>query len=182
MTHDLTPSQTVGPYFGIAMTPDHLARLVPEETPGSIILSGKVRDGGGKPVPEGMIEIWQADSAGSYRLAAIGEGRDFTGFGRCHTDDQGEYRFVTLKPGPVPAPGGGVQAPHVNMAIFGGGLLKPLRTRVYFSDEPEANASDPILLSVSEARRPLLVARVEGDTATLDIRLQGDDETPFFDV
>jgi protocatechuate 3,4-dioxygenase alpha subunit len=182
MTHLLTPSQTVGPYFGIVMTPEGLTRLVPEGSPGSIILTGKVQDGEGKPVPEGMIEIWQADPEGSYRPARSEEGSGFTGFGRCHTDDEGGYRFVTVKPGPVPAPGGDVQAPHISMAVFGGGLLKPLRTRVYFSDEPAANAADPVLQTVSQARRHLLLARVEGDTATLDIRLQGDDETPFFEV
>jgi protocatechuate 3,4-dioxygenase alpha subunit len=182
MRHELTPSQTVGPYFGIAMTPEEASRLVPEGTPGSMSLTGTVRDGEGEPVPEGMIEIWQADQAGTYPSAPVGEGDGFTGFGRCHTDDDGRYRFLTVKPGQVPAPGGGVQAPHINMAIFGGGLLKPLRTRVYFSDETEANTADPVLATVVQDRRHLIIARVEGDTATLDIRLQGDDETPFFEA
>lgn len=181
MRPELTPSSTVGPYFGIALTPEELTHLVAEGAAGALALTGTVTDGEGKPVPEAMIEIWQADAAGSYQTAPLGEG-GFTGFGRCHTDDDGSYRLVTVKPGVVPAPDGGTQAPHVNMAVFGAGLLKPLRTRVYFDDEPEANAADPVLATVDEERRSLLLARVDGDTARFDIRLQGEGETPFFDA
>ena len=182
MSTDLTPSQTVGPYFGVSMTPEELTRLVPEGTPDAVVLTGVVTDGEGKPVPEGMIEIWQADREGSYDRAPLGEGEAFTGFGRCHTDDDGLYRFLIVKPGPVPASKGGMQAPHVSMAIFGAGLVKPLRTRVYFSDETEANRTDPVLTLVDESRRHLLVAKVDGSVASLDIRLQGDGETPFFEL
>jgi protocatechuate 3,4-dioxygenase alpha subunit len=179
---ELTPSSTVGPYFGIALTPDELSRLVLDGSTGALVLTGTVTDGEGKAVPEAMIEIWQADAEGSYAGAPVCEGDGFTGFGRSHTDDEGRYRFITVKPGAVPAPGGGLQAPHINMAIFGGGLLKPLRTRVYFGDEAEANAGDPVLTTVEEARRFLLLAKMDGHTVTFDIRLQGDDETPFFEA
>ena len=182
MSPNLTPSSTVGPYFGLALTPDELTYLVPENSEGALVLTGSVSDGEGKSVPEAMIEIWQADENGSYELAPVGAGEGFTGFGRCHTDDQGRFRFLTVKPGAVPAPGGRLQAPHINVAVFGGGLLKPLRTRVYFDDESEANAADPVLASVDEERRPLLIARVEKGTATFDIKFQGEDETPFFDA
>lgn len=182
MSPELTPSSTVGPYFGIALTTNELTRLVPEGTTGALVLTGTVTDGEGKPVPEAMIEIWQADAEGSYDSGPVGEENVFTGFGRCHTDDAGEYRFLTVKPGPVPAPERGIQAPHINVAVFGGGLLKPLRTRVYFDDEAEANADDPVLATVDDERRPLLMARVEEGTARFDIRFQGNDETPFFDT
>lgn len=173
-----TPAQTVGPYFGlIEMSPS----LVDEETSGAIVLTGTLRDGAGRPVSEGMLEVWQADATGSYRLAPVGDD-DFTGFGRCHTDNEGQFRFDTVKPGRVPDLGGGMQAPHINVTIFGAGLLKPVRTRVYFSDEAVANATDPVLATVPPDRRSLLVANVSGRTATIDLRLQGEDETPFFEM
>jgi protocatechuate 3,4-dioxygenase alpha subunit len=187
MTLPLTPSQTVGPYFGLALTPEGSSQLVAEDHPAAIVISGTLSDGAGQPVPEGMLEIWQANREGRYLHPedtrdelALEDG--FRGFGRCHTDDDGRYEFLTIKPGPVPAPGGGMQAPHINVAIFGTGLLKPVRTRIYFSDEQEANAVDPVLSSVDERDRSLLVARLEGRRAVLDIKLQGDSETPFFDV
>lgn len=180
MTAHLTPSQTTGPYFGIALTTD--AEMVLPGAPTSISLIGKLTDGEGRPVAEGLVEIWQADADGRYELAPVGAGDGFTGFGRCHTDDEGRFWFRTLKPGPVPHPGGGLQAPHLNLAIFGAGLLKPLRTRVYFDDEEEANRTDPLLSSVDASRRHLLIGRIDGATVHHDIRLQGEDETPFFDV
>lgn len=178
----LTPSSTVGPYFGLALTPHELSFLIPEATPGSISLVGTVTDGEGKPVLEAMVEVWQADENGSYDTAPVGAGDRFTGFGRCHADDDGRYRLVTIRPGRVPAPEGGMQAPHISMAIFGGGLLKPLRTRVYFGDETQANAEDPVLATVEEGRRHLLIAAVEDDVVSFDVRLQGENETPFFEV
>jgi protocatechuate 3,4-dioxygenase alpha subunit len=182
MSQELTPSSTVGPYFGIALTHEDLTCLVPEGSAGALVLTGTVTDGEGRPVPEAMIEVWQADEEGSYDADPVGDEEGFTGFGRCHTDAEGRYRFLTVKPGAVPSPGGGIQAPHISMAIFGGGLLKPLRTRVYFDDEPEANADDAVLATVDEERRLLLLARVEEGTAGFDIRLQGDGETPFFET
>ncbi len=177
-----TPAQTVGPYFGMALTPEGSSRLVPDHHPDAIAISGRLTDGAGDPVKEGMIEIWQADPDGRYPDQPLPVDDAFTGFGTCHAADDGSYEFITLKPGPVPAPGGGNQAPHINVAINGLGILKPLRTRIYFSDETAANSEDPVLKSIDEERRALLVAQLEGQKATLDIRLQGENETPFFKV
>jgi len=173
-----TPSQTTGPYFGIALTPDGANELVARGTPGSLLVWGTLRDSAGDPVREGMLEIWQADREGRYPESDSG----FTGFGRCHADDDGRFEFRTVKPGGVPGPDGTMQAPHLNVAVYGAGLLKPVRTRVYFSDEEDANAADPVLSGVDQTRRRLLIAGVEGDQVRFDIKLQGDDETPFFDV
>jgi len=173
-----TPSQTVGPYFGIALTPDGANELVPADTPGSILVEGTVYDGAGTPVHDGMLEIWQADEKGHYPESDGG----FTGFGRCHTDDQGHYEFRTIKPGSVPGPDGTTQAPHLNVAVYGTGLLKPVRTRMYFSEDEAANSTDQVLSGVDEHRRRLLIAAVTGDRVRFDIRLQGEDETPFFDA
>lgn len=173
-----TPSQTVGPYFGIALTPDGANELVPADTPGSILVEGTLRDGAGAPVREGMLEIWQADEEGRYSESDTG----FTGFGRCHTDDQGHYEFRTIKPGAVLGPDGTSQAPHINVSVYGPGLLKPVRTRMYFSDQKTANSTDPVLSAVEESRRRLLVAGVTGVRVRFDVKLQGDDETPFFDA
>lgn len=177
-----TPAQTVGPYFGMALTPEGASRLVPADHPDAIVISGNLTDGAGSPVKEGMIEIWQAGADGRYPGQPLGVDDSFTGFGTCHADDDGSYEFITLKPGPVPAPDGGSQAPHINVAVNGLGILKPLRTRIYFSDEAVANAADPVLQNVDEERRGLLVARVDGQKVTFDITLQGENETPFFEV
>lgn len=174
-----TPAQTVGPYFGLALTPEGAAELVPSDRPDAIVLSGTITDGGGNPVKEAMVEIWQANADGVYPEPA--EAADaFTGFGACHVGDDGSYRFVTVKPGPVPAPGGGMQAPHISVAVNGLGILRPLRTRIYFSDED--NSEDPVLEGIEETRRALLIARVEGSRVAFDISLQGENETPFFQV
>jgi protocatechuate 3,4-dioxygenase alpha subunit len=175
-----TPAQTVGPYYGMALTPEGDSFLVPEDHPDAIVLSGTLTDGAGNPVKEGMIEIWQADENGLYPDRNWSTHGGFVGFGACHTGDDGSYAFVTLKPGSVPAPSGASQAPHINVAVNGLGILKPLRTRIYLSDEERANSDDPVLLTVDEDRRHLLIARVEGSKATFDIRLQGEAETPFF--
>lgn len=175
-----TPLQTVGPYFGLALTPNGSSHLVLEERPDSMTLSGRLTDGAGMPVKEGLIEIWQADGEGVYSDQDQADGDHFTGFGACHAGDDGAYEFITIKPGPVPAPGAGMQAPHISVAVHGLGILKPLHTRIYFSDEEKANAKDPILSDVAPERRPLLIARVEGRGAVFDISLQGMSETPFF--
>ena len=182
-----TPSQTTGPYFGFALTAEHLSRLVVESDPLAIRISGTLTDGAAAPVPEGMLEIWQANHNGRYlhpedardSLALV---ESFTGFGRCHTGDDGSFSFTTVKPGPAPAIGGGLQAPHINVAVFGAGLLKPVRTRIYFSDEEEANESDPLLSTIDSDRRHLLIAEFDGTGARFDIRLQGPAETPFLDI
>jgi protocatechuate 3,4-dioxygenase alpha subunit len=159
-----TPSQTVGPYFEIGLCDRPAHELAPD---GPVRIEGRVLDGAGEPVPDAMVEIWQADPSGEYRP-------DF-GWGRCGTDDEGRYRFVTVKPGPV-----GGQAPHVTVLVFARGLLKPVLTRLYFPDE--ANDGDAVLGSVPAGERALLVADQDGDVLRFDIRLQGDGQTPFFEL
>jgi protocatechuate 3,4-dioxygenase, alpha subunit len=159
---ELTPSQTVGPYFSLGL----LARSANELDPGGIRITGRVLDGAGEPVPDAMVEIWQADEDGRYR-------QDF-GWGRSGCDEDGRYSFVTCKPGAVEG-----QAPHLTMMVFARGLLKPVLTRMYFPDE-EANPADPVLTAVDDAST--LVARAADDGLEFDIRLQGDNETVFFAV
>ena len=124
-------------------------------------------DGAGDPVSDAMVEIWQADASGEYRP-------DF-GWGRSGTDDEGRYRFVTVKPGAVDG-----QAPHVSVLVFARGLLKPVLTRMYFPDE--ANGADPVLATVPAGERGLLIAAPVGDVLLFDIQLQGEEQTPFFDL
>jgi protocatechuate 3,4-dioxygenase, alpha subunit len=183
-----TASQTVGPYFAIGLPWDDGADLVPANHPGVIRLGGALTDGDGRPVDDALIEIWQANSAGRY--AHPEDDRDdvpledgFKGFGRCSTDDYGRYEFRTIKPGRVPGADGRMQAPHIEMGVFARGLLQRVVTRVYFPDEQEANAADPLLGSIEdEAVRRTLVAVQDGGMLRFDIRLQGEDETAFLDV
>jgi protocatechuate 3,4-dioxygenase, alpha subunit len=182
-----TPSQTVGPYFHIGLPYEDGPRLVAPDAPGAIRLVGTVFDGGGEPVDDGLVELWQANRAGRYdhpedmrEEVALEPG--FHGFGRCPTDGAGRYEFATVKPGPVPAPAGGMQAPHIQVAVFARGLLKQVVTRIYFPDESAANQADPVLSRVEPERRAALVAVEQDGAQRFDIHLQGDRETPFFDV
>ena len=183
-----TASQTVGPFFIIGLPDDALAELVRPDDPDAIRLGGLVLDGAGEPVDDALIEIWQANRAGRYAhpedtREEIPLEDGFDGFGRCATDPHGFYGFVTVKPGPVPAPEGGVQAPHIEMSVFARGLLKRLATRVYFPDETEANEADPVLGSIEDpAERSTLVAQPEDGGVRFDIHLQGDRQTTFFSV
>jgi len=182
-----TPSQTVGPFFNIGLPGDQ-TELVEPDSDGAVRIQGVVYDGDGEPVVDALVEVWQAGPSGRYRHPddprddlPVPEG--FQGFGRAETDpDDGSYSFVTVKPGPVPGPGGTVQAPHLVVSVLARGLLKRLATRIYFEDETEANAADPVLSAVEEDRRGTLVARRDGDAYRFDVRLQGDGETVFFDV
>jgi protocatechuate 3,4-dioxygenase alpha subunit len=182
------PSQTSGPFLSIGLLRDHIrSSLVPESDPRAIRIRGRLLDGNGDPVPDGMIEIWQANAAGRYAhpedtRTDIPLEEGFLGFGRSGTVDDGWFEFVTVKPGRVPAPDGGQQAPHLVVVVFARGLLKQLVTRLYFPDEPEANASDPILSELDEAERASLIARLDDGGVRFDIRLQGDGETTFFAV
>ena len=153
----------------------------------AVRIAGRVFDGEGEPVVDALIELWQANRAGRYDHPA--DAREeiplepgFRGFGRSETDAEGGYGFLTVKPGPVPHPDGGTQAPHIDVSVFARGLLKRVVTRIYFPDEPEANDSDPVLSSVEPGLRRALVARAEDGALRFDIHLQGDSETPFFDV
>jgi protocatechuate 3,4-dioxygenase alpha subunit len=207
-----TPWQTVGPFFhtslpwkggadlvgssGIGARPD----LIPEghdllrqqgargAIAGQIIdIVGFVLDGEGAPVPDALIEIWQANAAGRYNSPA--DPRDtiaieaaFTGFGRASTGEDGAYRFRTVLPGRVPGPGNSLQAPHAALSVLGRGLLKRLVTRIYFEDG-EGNENDPILALAPAARRGALIARrEERATYRFDIHLRGQYESVFFDV
>jgi protocatechuate 3,4-dioxygenase alpha subunit len=191
-----TPSQTVGPFFAYGLTPEQYGYpfrslagpiLVDSDTPGERIrITGRVLDGKGNPVPDAMIEIWQANAEGRYAHPADQRGSNvrFKGFGRCGTgtDPENRFAFETIKPGPI----GDGQAPHVNVIVFMRGMLSHVYTRIYFADEAEANAHDRVLASIDEARRDTLIAAREmtpgGAVYRFDLHIQGPDETVFFDV
>ena len=197
-----TASQTVGPFFLYGLTPELATgirytgytseMLAGAATAGEhIVVEGRVLDGEGDPVPDSMVEIWQANAAGRYRhdeddRADVPLDDTFRGFGRTGTDKGGGFRFHTVKPGAVPGLGNAWQAPHIVVCVFARGMLSHAYTRLYFSDEAEANAADPVLGAVEAARRPTLIAeRTQSRGRTVyrfDIRLQGDGETVFFDV
>ncbi|MFD1470057.1 protocatechuate 3,4-dioxygenase subunit alpha [Hymenobacter caeli] len=193
-----TPSQTVGPFFAYSLTAAqygypydsivHHALLGPA-TPGEhILLTGRVLDGQGTPVPDAVVELWQADAQGHYRTAPLSpkddDGSEFTGFGRVGTGTQAgaRFQFETIKPG-APAAG---QAPHINVTLFMRGSLRALHTRLYFSDETAANAHDELLNAVPPERRETLLAQAVAGLSRpsyhFDIRLQGEGETVFFDL
>jgi protocatechuate 3,4-dioxygenase, alpha subunit len=182
------PSQTSGPFLSIGLLDGYLgSSLVSEDDPRAIRIRGRLLDGNGDPVLDGLVEIWQANAAGRY--AHPEDARDdipleegFLGFGRSGTVEDGWFEFVTVKPGRVPAPDGGLQAPHLVVTVFARGLLKHLVTRLYFPDEVEANAEDPLLLGLEPDERETLVARAADDDLRFDVVLQGDDQTTFFAV
>jgi protocatechuate 3,4-dioxygenase, alpha subunit len=199
----LTPSQTVGPFLAIGLPWPDGPQVVPPGTPGAITIAGRITDGAGEPVPDALVETWQADPAGAFphpewprpdgaspddaspgRASPDAPGA-FRGFGRCPTDAAGRYEILTLRPGRVPAPGGGLQAPHLDVSVFARGLQNRVVTRIYLADEDEANSADPVLASVPDAsRRSTLIAQRDGRDGRyrFDIRLQGKGETVFFDV
>ena len=183
-----TPSQTVGPFFHFSLPYEGGEQLVSSRAPGAERIVGTIIDGEGTPVSDAMVEIWQANRAGRYahpedRREDLPLEEGFTGFGRCPTDSEGRYEFVTVKPGVVPGPDGQLQAPHIDVAIFARGLLRQLVTRIYFPDEEEANAADPILTSIEDpAVRSTLIAHQLDGALVFDIHLQGDRQTAFFDV
>ncbi|MPZ63619.1 MAG: protocatechuate 3,4-dioxygenase subunit alpha [Propionibacteriales bacterium] len=182
----LTPSQTIGPFFKFALPYDLGSGVVGPDHPGAFRLYGQVLDGDGQPIPDSMLEIWQADPNGDL-VSTPGiydepGGDRFRGFGRCGTDEAGRYEFRTVKPGAVPTVDGHPQAPYVAMAVFARGMLRQAVTRVYFDDEAEANAADPLLSSVEEERRRTMIANRVEDGYRFDVRVQGADETVFLDV
>jgi protocatechuate 3,4-dioxygenase alpha subunit len=193
----ITPSQTVGPFFAYGLTSNgkyewndaFTNNLVTPDTSGERIrVEGRVFDGDGQPVPDCMLEIWQADSQGRYadpKDKRALPNAAFRGFGRCGTDAGGGYAFDTVKPGLVPDPDGKPQAPHILLAIFARGMLLHNFTRIYFDGEA-ANATDPVLALVPAGRRGTLIATCESRAGNavyrFDIHLQGDNETVFFDI
>jgi protocatechuate 3,4-dioxygenase alpha subunit len=202
---EITPSQTVGPFFAYGLTPYNRCDWKPSDiydwkdtvgtnlvTPDAsgtrIRIEGCITDGDGAPINDAMIEIWQADSQGRYASPVDKRSRPnamFKGFGRSATDKDGVFGFDTIKPGPVPGPDGKQQAPHIVVCIYSRGMLRQVYTRLYFSDEA-TNAADPILALVPEDRRGTLVAHKQaGGGQTLyrfDICMQGENETVFFDI
>jgi protocatechuate 3,4-dioxygenase alpha subunit len=157
-----TPSQTVGPFFSIGLAG---VDAVAPGTPGAVRLHGTVLDGAGEAVPDALVETWQTVPA--------------AGFGRSVCDAEGRWSVLTLKPGHDEA----AQAPHLDVSVFARGLLHRIVTRIYFADEPEANAADPVLAGIGDQRaRTTLLARPDGDGYRFDIHLQGSDETAFFAV
>jgi protocatechuate 3,4-dioxygenase alpha subunit len=184
---ELTPSQTVGPFLHIALPWPDGPDVVPEGTPGELTLTGRVLDGAGNPVTDALIETWQADPDGRFVHPDDPRGGapavpGFRGFGRCPTDAEGSYTIRTVRPGELPAPGGAVEAPHLDVSVFARGLLDRVVTRVYFPDEP-TNDADPVLTSVPADRRSTLIARAEpAGGFRFDIVLQGAEETVFFDL
>jgi protocatechuate 3,4-dioxygenase, alpha subunit len=184
----VTTAQTVGPFFRLGLDLLAVADLTGPGIVGTVIhVQGTVLDGAGQPVPDALIETWQADSSGHYpdlSTAAVTETpHAFRGFGRVATDDEGRFRLRTIKPGQVALSDGSFQAPHLVVAIFMRGLLKHLMTRVYFADEP-TTASDAILSLVDPTRRRTLIATLQPgstDCFSWDVHVQGRDETVFFD-
>jgi protocatechuate 3,4-dioxygenase alpha subunit len=202
---EITPSQTVGPFFAYGLTPEGRCDWKPDDRYGfkttvadnlvtpdvtgtRIRIEGRVIDGDGVGISDAMLEIWQADAQGRYADPRDGRALPnarFKGHGRSATSKDGTYSFDTIKPGAVPGPDGKQQAPHVLVAIFSRGMLRQVYTRLYFADEA-GNASDPILALVPADRRGTLIAKPEtrdGQTVyRFDIRVQGDDETVFFEI
>lgn len=180
-----TPSQTVGPFFSIGFDPLCRSELAAPEVAGEHVeIEGRVLDGDGNPVPDAVLEIWQANAKGGYTSAdEPSTAEKFRGFGRVPTYRNGHFRFTTIKPGAVPGPGDGSQAPHLAISLFMRGLLLRLVTRMYFPDE-RANGRDPILNRIEPERRATLIASADAakpNRLHWDIRLQGDGETVFFD-
>ena len=173
-----TGSQTIGPFWHLIEHPEwaDLTRFGAAGT--RVTLSGSVIDGDGNPVTDAAVELWQADPPADDHFPA---------FGRSRTDEQGGFRFITLKPGPVPGCGNAQQAPHLAITLHARGLLKGLVTRSYFAGEP-LNETDPLLSSIEDPRRrATLIAKAEGvDGWRIDIRLQrgalGETETVFLDI
>lgn len=196
-----TPSQTAGPYVHIGLAPgaagfDIYARELGWDIAGPNALGERIRieglviDGTGSPIKDVMLEAWQANAAGHYAHPESGDPVEegFRGWGRVITDfDTGAWGFDTVKPGAVPGRNGTVQAPHISLWIVARGINVGLHTRIYFADEAEANAADPVLNLIEwERRRPTLIAhRGDRDGKPIyrfDIRIQGEDETVFFDI
>jgi protocatechuate 3,4-dioxygenase alpha subunit len=189
MSLQATTSQTVGPFFSIGLTRVNKNNLAGPGISGEqVTIAGRVVDGDGKPVPDAMLEIWQANSHGKYPHPEDAQAKPlepgFLGYGRIPTDENGKFSFTTIKPGSVPGPDGKAQAPHIAVSVFMRGLERRLVTRIYFPKEA-ANAGDFVLNLVEPARRGTLVAKkTAGQIGALEwnVILQGDEETVFFDI
>ena len=186
MRHGLTPSQTVGPYLHIGFDWLSTTQLVSADTPGEhVLIEGQLLDAEAIAVPDGLIEIWQADAQGVYAHAEDGRSqtKGFQGFGRCATDADGRFHFYTIKPGRVVGVDGRLQAPHVLVNVFARGLLKQVVTRIYFSGD--AHDEDFVLQQVPAARRDTLIAKHDPHRERCfqwQIALGGSNETVFFEI
>jgi protocatechuate 3,4-dioxygenase alpha subunit len=188
MSSNATTSQTIGPFFSIGMCRSIKQNLADANVSGERVnIEGRVLDGDRQPVPDAILEIWQANSHGKYAHPEDDQDKpreaNFTGYGRIPTNIEGKFHFTTIKPGQVPDPDGKLQAPHIVVSVFARGLLRRLVTRIYFPDEP-ANDSDFALKLVEPSRRGTLIAKkVAGGVGVLEwnLILQGSDETVFFD-
>jgi len=192
MTRPITSSQTIGPFFHQALLREPWSDRAHDD-PRAVIMTieGRVLDGDGAAVGDAMIETWQADATGHYnhpedRGDGAARGSGFRGFARVATGADGRFCLRTIRPGPIPAEGEALHAPHINVSVFTRGLLKRLATRIYFPDEP-LNQRDAVLNAVPPARRSTLIAhRAPGGAGQrvlrFDIVLQGERETVFFDI
>jgi protocatechuate 3,4-dioxygenase alpha subunit len=189
MSFHMTPSQTVGPYLHIGLDWLNTTELAPAGVAGErIVIQGRLTDADGAVVPDGMIEIWQANAHGKYAhpddTRALPLEAGFTGFGRTATDEHGGFRFSTIKPGAVPAANGHMQAPHIMVNIFARGLLKQLVTRIYFAGDD--HASDQVMQQIPAARRATLITQaVAGQAGVMEWNIVlhgGANETVFFDL
>jgi protocatechuate 3,4-dioxygenase alpha subunit len=188
----LTASQTVGPYLSIGLTWPDGEHAVDAGTPGAVRVGGVLLDGAGEPVPDGLVETWQAHPDGRFHhpddpRGAVPPPEGFRGFARCQTGPDGGWSVLTLVPGAVPGPDGTTQAPHLDVSVFARGMLDRVVTRVYFPQHadlagPGGHADDPVLAAVPAGRRHTLVARAADGGYRFDLRLQGANETVFFDL
>jgi protocatechuate 3,4-dioxygenase, alpha subunit len=188
----LTPSQTVGPFLALGLAGRGSELAVPAGVDNAITISGLIIDGTGAPVPDGMVETWQADPQGRFDhpddpRGPVQRRPGWRLFGRCLTGADGSWSVTTLRPGPVPGPDGSMQAPHLTVSVFARGLLDRLVTRIYLPEDadrsgPGSHDTDPVLMAVPGGRRSALLARPHGAGYRFDIRLQGSDETVFFEV
>jgi protocatechuate 3,4-dioxygenase, alpha subunit len=185
-----TPSQTAGPYFHLGLTETRSVQSIagPQAKGERVWLTCRVLDGAGAPLGDAMIEIWQADAEGRYNHPDDAQEKSvdpsWLGFGRMATAENGRCEFETIKPGRVPGSGGGLQAPHLNVAVFARGMLKQLYTRIYFAGDP-ANSEDAVIALVPPQRRDTLMAQPDAARPgrwSFEIHLQGEQETVFFDV
>lgn len=178
MTLTPTPGQTVGPFFGYALPYDGDSELVPAARSDAIRLHGVVTDGKGAPIPDALLELWQADPTGAVvqqQGSLKRDGWTFTGWGRASTDDNGHYSFSTLRPGPT-APG---RPALFTITVFARGLTNRLFTRAYLPEDSDALAADPLLASLSEEERMTMITTADVAGYRFDVRLQGDRETVF---
>lgn len=180
-------SQTVGPFFSIGFAWLYCDNLAGPDVSGEhVTIRGRILDGDGQPVPDALLEVWQANAHGKYAHPEDTQDKPvesgFRGFGRIPADTEGKFQFSTIKPGSVPGPDGQLQAPHIVVSVFSRGLLVRLVTRIYFPDEP-ANSEDFVLKLVEPARRGTLIAKKEQQDGLLEwnVILQGPGETVFFD-